>query len=126
MTDPRHRLGRVAEDAVAAWLAGCGWIVLAQRHRRAAGGEVDLIALDPRHVLVGVEVRARRSPRAGTPEETIDARRVRRIAATLLDYARTEGVRHAGLRIDLVAAEPISGPSDVGLRLRRIPDVGSG
>ncbi len=125
MADPRHRLGRVAEDAVATWLEGSGWIVLARRHRRASGGEVDVIALDPGDVLVGIEVRARSSGRAGTPEETIDARRVRRIAGTLLGYARDEGVRHAGLRIDLVAAEPVRGPSGVGLRLRRIPDVGS-
>jgi putative endonuclease len=124
MADPRHRLGRVAEDAVATWLERSGWIILARRHRRGSGGEVDLITLDPGHVLVGIEVRARRSPRAGMPEETIDARRVRRIAGTLLGYARDEGVRHAGLRIDLVAAQPIR-RADGALRLRRIPDVGS-
>ena len=126
MADPRHRIGLAAEEAVGAWLEGSGWIVLARRHRRASGGEVDLIALDARDVLVGIEVRARRSARTGAPEETIDARRVRRIAGTLLGYARDEGVPHAGLRIDLVAADPVRGPNGAGLRLRRIPDVGSG
>lgn len=124
MADPRHTLGRVTEDAAAAWLQANGWTVLARRYRHPSGGEVDLILLDGRGTLVGVEVRARRSVRAGGPEESVDGRRVRRIARTLSAFAVASGTRHSGLRIDLVAAQPI-GPADAPLlRLRRVPNLG--
>lgn len=123
MADPRHRLGGNAEDAAAAWLEACGWTVLARRYRSYGGGEVDLVLLDPQHTLVGVEVRARSSNRAGAPEETVDARRADRIARSLAAFAATAGVAHAGLRVDLVAAEPVPGPRAGYLRLRRVPDI---
>ena len=124
MTNPRHRLGADAEDAVASWLRAAGWTVLARRYRSPRGGEIDLVLLDPQETLVGVEVRARRSARAGIPEETVDERRVRRIARSLAAFAVASGLRHRGLRVDLVAAEPIAGaPGSV--RLRRVVDLGS-
>lgn len=123
MTDPRHRFGRLAEDAAAAWLERHGWAVLERRYRSAGGGEVDLVMLDPHRVLVGIEVRARHSRRAGSPEETVDARRARRIARSLAAFAARAGVSHDGLRLDLVAAEP-AGPGTGQIRLRRLPDIG--
>ena len=122
MTDPRHRLGYDAEVAAARWLEACGWTVLARRYRSAAGGEIDLILLDPRRVLVGVEVRARRSNRAGAPEETVDPRRARRIGRSLAAFATGGSVPHGGLRVDLVAVQPLPGGHQ--LQLRRVPDIG--
>lgn len=120
MTDPRHALGIDAEDAVAMWLSASGWTILARRHRTAAGGEVDLIALDRTETLVGVEVRARASRRTGDGSETVDARRVGRIGRTLAAFAGARGVPHTGLRIDLVSLEPV--PREPGRwRARRLP-----
>ncbi|MGZ8512126.1 MAG: YraN family protein [Candidatus Limnocylindria bacterium] len=122
MADPRHRFGIQAEDAAAAWLARCGWTILARRYRSAGGGEVDLVVLDPRRQLVGVEVRARHSRRTGAPEETVDPRRARRIARSLVAFAVNAGVRHDGLRVDLVAVETAG--SGVGeYRLSRLPGI---
>lgn len=123
MADPRHTLGRNAEDAAARWLQAHGWTVLARRHRHASGGEVDLILLDAGGTLVGVEVRARRSVRAGAPEESVDTHRIARIARTLAAFAVASRTPHVGLRIDLVAVEP-AGPSERLVRVRRIPNVG--
>ncbi len=120
MTDPRHAFGSVAEAATASWLEACGWRVLGRRYRSRGGGEVDLVMLDPGRVLVGIEVRARRTGRAGSPEETVDARRVGRIARSLAAFAAAGGVTHDGLRVDLVAAEPV-GQRPGLLRLWRIP-----
>lgn len=125
MGHPSHELGRSAEDAVADWLGGLGWTVLARRHRDRDGGEVDLLAVDPGFVLVAVEVRARRSGRAGSAAESVDRRRTARLARTLSAYARTERRPHTGLRIDLVVVEPMAGPAN-RWRLRRLPDIGSG
>lgn len=123
MADPRHDLGLACEEAAAAWLERTGWRILERRRRSRSGGEVDIVALDPDGVLVAVEVRGRRTARAGSALESIDARRVVRLQRTLIDLARRTPVPNAGLRVDLVAAEPM--PDHSGRwRLTRIPGVG--
>ena len=124
MGDPRHDLGIVAERAVAAWLEESGWRLLGRRVRAPGGGEVDIVALDPDGVLVGIEVRARRTARAGTGTESIDARRTARIGRTLVAFAAGARIGHRGLRIDLVSVMPEPG-TDARWRLRRIPNIGS-
>jgi putative endonuclease len=105
MPDPRHELGRRAEVAAAAWLTGKGWRVLARRWR-SASGELDLVCLDQGGTLVAVEVKLRRSERAGTAVEAVDHHRLVRLRRTVADYARQEQVGAAGLRIDLVTVTP--------------------
>ena len=124
MGDPRHDLGLAAEQAVAAWLETSGWRVLARRHRSSSGGEVDLIARDVGGVLVAIEVRARRTDRAGAGVETIDARRTARIGRTLAGFAAANGGRHDGLRIDLVTVTPMSG-AVARWHVRRTPGIGA-
>jgi putative endonuclease len=122
MTDPRHALGLRMEDAVAGWLESAGWHVLARRARAAGGGEVDLVAIDRDGVLVAVEVRARRSTRTGAAAATVDRRRVVRLRRTLASLGRGSPVPYRGMRVDLVAAEPIPGTAD-RWRLQRIPGI---
>ena len=123
MADPRHSFGSQAEDLVASWLVASGWRVLARRYRSPGGGEVDLVALDPRGTLVGLEVRARRSARAGPPEDTVDARHAARIGRSLAAFGASGVARHVGLRVDLVAVDREPG-APVRYRLRRFPAVG--
>ena len=108
MSDPRHVLGLSIEEAVADWLAGAGWRIVARRARAPGGGEVDLVAIDPQRVLVGIEVRARRHERTGTAADSVDHRHLARMRRTLASIAPTTAP-HAGLRIDLVTAEPVAG-----------------
>ncbi len=124
MGDPRHDLGISAERAVGAWLEESGWRLLGRRVRALGGAEVDILALDPDGVLVGIEVRARRTARAGIGTESIDARRTARTGRTLAAFAAGAGVHHRGLRIDLVSVMPEPG-TDARWRLRRIPNIGS-
>ena len=105
MTDPRHDLGRRAEEAAAGWLTGIGWTVLARRWRSPTG-ELDLVCVDPGGALVGVEVKLRRTGRAGSGPEVIDARRVRRLRATLGGWMATSAARYPALRLDLVTLAP--------------------
>jgi putative endonuclease len=104
--DPRHALGERGEAAAAAWLASCGWTILARRWR-CPYGELDLVALDPDNVLVAVEVKLRRGARAGDPLESVDRRRLARLRAALGRF-RAEAVRGRieGTRTDLVAVRP--------------------
>jgi putative endonuclease len=106
MGDPRHVLGLAAEAAVATWLTAAGWRVIARRARSMGGGEVDIVALDPGRILVAVEVRARRTARAGPAATSVDARRVARLGRTLAAVGATCGEAHRGLRVDLVTVEP--------------------
>lgn len=121
MGNARHDLGLDAEAAVASWLTDAGWRVLARRWR-VADGELDLVCLDPDQTLVAVEVRARGSPRAGAPEESVDRRRIARLRAALARYARSSGIVARRLRIDLVSVSAEREPAG-RWRLRRLPAI---
>lgn len=106
MPDPRHELGEHAEEATAAWLQARGWTILARRWR-CREGELDLVARDPDRVLVAIEVKVRRTGRAGSPIETINWQRLGRLRAALGRYcAEASFSSDNGLRIDLVAMRP--------------------
>jgi putative endonuclease len=82
--------------------------ILARNHRTSRG-EVDLVCRDG-GVVCFVEVRTKRSEAMGTPEESIDRRKARRVVAAATDWA----VRHGGLerpmRFDVVAIVLGDGP----------------
>jgi Holliday junction resolvase-like predicted endonuclease len=121
MADPRHELGRAAEQAVAEWLASHRWQILATRYR-SPEGEIDLVALDPERCLVGVEVRLRRSGRAGEAVASVRPCHLRRVSSALATFARGAPIPHVGLRVDLVAVVP--GPRPRTWRLTRLPITG--
>lgn len=120
MSDPRHDMGRRAEDAVARWLVAAGWTLL-ERRWRCRAGELDLVLRDPGGALVAVEVKLRRTGRAGSGAESVDPRRVGRLRAALAAYSSASSSRwHPELRLDLVAVSPAS---EGRWRLRRIPAI---
>lgn len=92
MTAQRQRLGRQAEDLVAARLAAAHWEVL-ERNAQTRYGELDIIALDGR-TLVFVEVKAGRADSAYGPERPVHAvdrrkqQRIRRLATAWLSERR--------------------------------------
>jgi putative endonuclease len=105
MTITRQRLGRRAEDLVAARLQGLGWH-LVERNFRTRSGEIDLICLDGR-TLVFVEVKAGREGSSFGPERPAHAvgprkqLRLRRLAREWIAERRgPSGV--AGYRFDVV------------------------
>ena len=118
MANQRHEIGERAERAVADWLTGRGWTVLARRWR-SPSGELDLVCLDAEARLVGVEVRFRRSARSGSPVESVTALHRARLRAALVAFALTQRVGHRGLRTDLVAVTP----EGDRLRLVRHPGI---
>lgn len=109
MPNPRHALGERAEAAVAVWLTTRGWTVVARRWR-CPEGELDIVAFDPGRTLVAVEVKLRRTGRAGRPLESIDRQRLRRLRSGLGRFLADAQVPHgSGLRIDLVAVHAAGG-----------------
>jgi putative endonuclease len=105
MTERRQRLGRRAEDLVAARLIGAGWEMV-ERNARTRYGELDLVALD-RRILVFVEVKAGRAGSQFGPERpilSIDYRKQQRIRrlATAWMTERRDLPRYDGIRFDAV------------------------
>jgi putative endonuclease len=95
-------LGRAAEDAAAALLAGQGWRVL-HRNWRWRHKEIDIIA-QRGGVIAFVEVRARRATGHGHPLETIGWRKRRdleRAALAFIASGRVPGAP-AGYRFDVI------------------------
>jgi putative endonuclease len=97
---------------VASRLEAEGWTILG-RQVRVGRHEVDLVAIDPGppSALVIVEVRARRDPTFGTPEETVDRRKrahLHAAAAGLLGAGRLPDGRplpRLPIRLDVVAVD---------------------
>src|SRR5215471_20597207 len=69
--------GRRGEQVAARHLKRCGYLILAQNYR-AAGAEIDLVALDG-HTLAFVEVKLRIAEGFGKPAEAVDVEKRERI-----------------------------------------------
>ena len=109
-SDPRHRIGRLGEDAAVAHLERLGYQVVARNHRTRYG-EIDLVAADG-GTLVFVEVKARRG--GGRPWDALHERKqrqVRRMALAFLSEV-DDRPRTSGLRFDAIGVT-----FDVGGRL---------
>jgi putative endonuclease len=82
--DPRHRLGRIGEDAAVEHLRRRGFRILARNHR-TRHGELDIIGFDGT-TIVFAEVKTRRAG-SGTPWDALGhpkRRQVRRMASAWL------------------------------------------
>jgi len=105
MTAQRQRIGRAAEDLVAARLVESGWEIV-ERNARTRFGELDIVAIDG-NTLVFVEVKAGRESSAFGPERPIlgvDRRkqqRVRRLATAWMSERR-DAPYYAEIRFDAV------------------------
>jgi putative endonuclease len=105
MTAQRQRLGRLAEDLVAARLAAGQWEIV-ERNARSRYGELDIVALEGR-TLVFLEVKAGRAGAPFGPERPVLAidwrkqRQVRRLAAAWMAERRSLP-RYDEIRFDAV------------------------
>jgi putative endonuclease len=78
------------------------------RNWRSPSGELDIVAQDGES-LVFVEVKTRRSERAGTAEEAVSAAKQRRIVRLARAYLSSDGTGHGGgVRFDVVAIRVIA------------------
>jgi len=105
VTAERQRIGRAAEELVAARLEARSWEIV-ERNARTRYGELDIVALDG-DALVFVEVKAGRADSGFGPERpvhSVDWRkqlRIRRLATAWMSERR--GVRrYAEIRFDAV------------------------
>ncbi len=103
----RGEIGRKSEREAEDYLKKRGFCILA-RNFRSRRGEIDLIAMDQSE-LVFVEVRYRRSSGYGTPMETVDFWKRRRIVKAAEYYLLRKGMSHIPCRFDVLALCPGKG-----------------
>jgi putative endonuclease len=96
-------LGRRGERAAEKHLKRHGYRIVA-RNFRAAGAEIDLVALDG-DTLVFVEVKTRRSRSAGGPEEAVDERKQTRMRRAAEAFAVRYRAGEIEMRFDIVAVD---------------------
>lgn len=103
----RTEVARRGEDAAAAFLERVGMTIV-DRNWRCSGGEIDIVALDGEE-LVFVEVKTRRSERAGTGEEAVSPAKQRRITRLAAAYMKDAGISDVKqVRFDVVAIRVIA------------------
>ncbi|MBV8056160.1 MAG: YraN family protein [Deltaproteobacteria bacterium] len=93
--------GRRGEQVAARHLKRCGYLILA-RNYRAAGAEIDLVALDD-DTLVFVEVKLRVGSSFGTPLEAVDFEKREHIRRAARVFAEWRGAPDLPARFDVVA-----------------------
>lgn len=112
--------GRAGEQRAAEHLEALGYRLL-DRNWRCAQGEIDIVAVRGRDLVV-VEVKTRRTEAFGHPLEAIDARkgaRLWRLAVAWL-AAHPDQARGRRLRVDAIA---LTGPEPASARLEHLEDA---
>jgi putative endonuclease len=99
----RQALGKQGESLACHALAERGYAIVATRFRTRFG-EIDIVARHGR-TIVFVEVKARRSNRAGDAAEAVSSYKRRRIAAMALDYLAWTSALDEPCRFDVVAID---------------------
>lgn len=98
----RKQKGAAAEEAAVFYLSTHGYVIV-ERNWRCRSGELDIIA-EFGNRLVFVEVRSRSgSPLQGTPEESVDARKVHKVRSTAQVYLYGKGLGEREVSFDVVS-----------------------
>ena len=98
--NPKDLLGQQGEQLAAKFLTDAGLSVLG-RNWRCTLGEIDIVALDAR-TLVVCEVKTRSGVRFGTPLEAITRQKAYRLRKLAVAWVRAHGLVFDQIRIDVV------------------------
>lgn len=93
-------IGALGEEAAVKMLKKQGYKII-ERNYKSKMGEIDIIARDGEYTCF-VEVRMRKTNAFGTPADTIDKRKQRRIINTAKQYAVAKGIYDTPMRFDAV------------------------
>jgi putative endonuclease len=96
----RKELGRRGEEAAGAYLERVGFEIL-DMNWRTRSGEVDIVAREGA-TLVLVEVKTRRSLKAGTPEEAVSPTKQKKLGRLAAQYVQGMSDEPDAVRFDVV------------------------
>jgi len=98
--NPKDLLGQQGEQLAEKYLTDAGLSILG-RNWRCTLGEIDIVALDGR-TLVVCEVKTRSGVRFGTPLEAITRQKAHRLRRLAVAWVRAHGLVFEQIRIDIV------------------------
>ncbi len=93
--------GRMGEEMAARYLLDKGYEIVGQ-NVRSGPAEIDLIALDG-DILCFVEVKSRRRPDQGDPEEFVDFRKQKRLVSGAICFHARERYNQYRVRFDIIS-----------------------
>lgn len=99
-----HALGKIGEEKAARYLVSIGFSLLS-RNFRTPHGEIDIIARD-QNTLVFVEVKTRSNTAFGTPEDSINKRKINHLIKSGQYYCATHNSQEQDIRIDVLTVTP--------------------
>ncbi len=112
----RYDLGLSGENHARQFLKKSGYEIL-ETNFRCPLGEIDLIARENQR-LIFIEVKTRRSDRAGTPEESVHVIKQKKIIRVAQWYLKAKKLTNVPIRFDVIAID--LNPQQ-GFQLRHIP-----
>ena len=96
-------LGNLGEEIAATFLSANGYRII-ERNFRCKGGEVDIIARDPKEKsLVFIEVKARRGLSYGVPQLAVTPFKQRQISKAALTWLSKNRLHDSNARFDVIA-----------------------
>ena len=101
MTKHNQRIGKWGEEAVAAYLAGRGYEIIA-RNARTPYGEIDIVTKQG-DITIFIEVKTLTSSRNFFPEQNVTVRKQAHMLACAEHYAAANAIDH--WQIDVIAVE---------------------
>jgi len=103
----KSEIGKKGEDLAASYLISKGYKII-ERNFRKAWGELDIIAIDKKGILVFIEVKAMRQQIAGlSPEDNLTKAKLIKLKRTASMYVGFQEnlVKESAWQIDLVAID---------------------
>ena len=101
MNGYNKRLGELGEKRAAFYLKLKGYRIL-DRNYRLRNGEIDIIASDPKGVIVFAEVKTRTSDAKGTPAEAVDYYKRKHLAVAADYYILKKKLHGKKARFDVI------------------------
>jgi len=101
VADGRRALGKHGEETGAAWLGARGMRIV-ERNYRCRLGEIDLVG-EIDETLVFVEIRSRSSDNWGTPAESVNYRKQRKLRQLAAWYLGQSGREGSACRFDVLS-----------------------
>jgi putative endonuclease len=95
-------LGKKGEEIAEKYLKKCGYKILEKNYRCGRLGEIDIVAFDKK-TLVFVEVKTRKTPDFGIPEEAVDFRKQNKIKLLADYYLIKNKLENLDVRFDVVS-----------------------
>lgn len=102
MSKDKVQIGKIGENIAIEYLKSNNYKILEQNFRAKRLGEIDIIA-EENGYLVFVEVKARRGYNFGTPQESINIIKQKKLRNLANFYIKQKNIKDKNYRFDVVA-----------------------